>query len=100
LKWQATYVRIFAMSSQHRDPGLTVRPPADLKAAAQDALRARGRETRGFVVACLAALVADPDAFLDQLTEHWPADKPRGRPRRPAPPPASTTQDPQTPQPL
>ncbi|MHA4818768.1 hypothetical protein ACXZ65_30975 [Streptomyces aculeolatus] len=37
---------------------------------------------RAFVVACLAALVADPDRFLAQLDSHWPEQKPRGRPRR------------------
>ncbi|MEU6965109.1 hypothetical protein [Streptomyces chrestomyceticus] len=68
------------MSSQHRDPAMTVRPPAALKAAAETALG--DREMRAFVVACLAALVADPDRFLAQLDEHWPEEKPRGRPRR------------------
>jgi hypothetical protein len=70
------------MSSQHRDPALTVRPPADLKAAAQEALR--GREMQAFVVACLTALTADPDGFLARLEDHWPARKPLGRPRRSA----------------
>jgi hypothetical protein len=41
---------------------------------------------QAFVVACLTALVADPDGFLVQLAGHWPEEKPRGRPRRtPAP---------------
>ncbi|MGP3990800.1 hypothetical protein [Streptomyces sp. 3N207] len=70
------------MSSQHRDPALTVRPPADLKEAAQSALSARDIEIRAFVVACLKALVANPDQFLKVLTGHWPEKKPRGRPRR------------------
>ncbi|MFI6771171.1 hypothetical protein [Streptomyces sp. NPDC050355] len=68
------------MSSQHRDPPLTVRPPADLKAEAQAALAARDLEVRAFVVACLNALVADPDQFLSELGTHWPERKPRGRP--------------------
>lgn len=71
---------IFPMSSQHRDPALTIRPPAELKAAAQTALA--GREMRGFVVACLSALVSDPQGFLAQLEGHWPEKKPRGRPRQ------------------
>lgn len=70
------------MSSNHADPPLTVRPPGELKAAASDELDSRGLHMRSFVVACLAALRADPDGFLRLLTPHWPADKPRGRPRR------------------
>lgn len=69
-------------SSRHRDPGLTVRPPAAVKAAAQRELAQRGRETKAFVVACLNALISDPDGFLEHLAEHWPADTPRGRPRK------------------
>ncbi|GHE51097.1 hypothetical protein [Streptomyces capitiformicae] len=67
---------------RHRDPGLTVRPGADLKQQATQALSDRDREMQGFVVACLTALVADPDGFLERLAEHWPAEKPRGRPRK------------------
>lgn len=43
---------------------------------------------QGFLVACLNALVANPDGFLEQLKEHWPAEKPRGRPRKATSPPA------------
>ncbi|MFG1913081.1 hypothetical protein [Kribbella sp. NPDC048928] len=75
------------MGSQHADPALTVRAPADVKGRATEVLQARGLEMRGFVVACLTALAADPDALLNQIEPHWPAEKPRGRPRRePAPP--------------
>ncbi|MFJ3310268.1 hypothetical protein ACIPSA_46210 [Streptomyces sp. NPDC086549] len=74
------------MSSQHRDPPLTVRPPATLKADAQKELTNRGREMKAFIVACLNALVADPDGFLNLLNEHWPAETPRGRPRKTAEP--------------
>lgn len=79
------------MSSQHRDPGMTIRPPAELKAAAQTALG--DREMRAFVVACLAALVADPDRFLAGLDAYWPEKKVRGRPRKAAsdPSPADDT---------
>ncbi|UXY32044.1 hypothetical protein [Streptomyces sp. HUAS TT20] len=74
------------MSSQardrHRDPPLTVRPPAGLKEDALKALKARDRETKAFVVACLNALVADPDGFLERLDKHWPVQTPRGRPRK------------------
>ncbi|MFM9499874.1 hypothetical protein ACKI1Q_40620 [Streptomyces galilaeus] len=67
---------------RHRDPGLTVRPDATLKQQATQELSDRDREMKAFVVACLSALVADPDGFLEQLNEHWPAEKPRGRPRK------------------
>ena len=70
------------MSSQHRDPPLTVRPPADLKAEAQAALTARELELQAFVVACLAAVASDPDTFIESLGAHWPEKKPRGRPPR------------------
>jgi hypothetical protein len=66
----------------HRDLGLTVRPDATLKQLATQALSDRDREMKAFVVACLSALIADPDGFLEQLNEHWPAAKPRGRPRK------------------
>ncbi len=69
------------MSSQHADAALTVRPPADVKGAAQEALAVRDREMRAFVVACLTALAADPDRLLDLLGPYWPARKRRGRPR-------------------
>jgi hypothetical protein len=71
-----------SVSSQHADPALTVRPPAAVMNQAKEVLDGRGREIRGFVVACLSALNADPDRFLAQLAEHWPPTKPRGRPRR------------------
>lgn len=73
-------------NSRHRDPPLTVRPPAALKTAAQEELTSRNHETKAFVVACLKALVADPDGFLAHLAEHWPAETPRGRPRKTAAP--------------
>ncbi|WP_406490575.1 hypothetical protein OHB06_00855 [Streptomyces sp. NBC_01604] len=69
-------------SDRHRDPRLTVRPDTDLKQQATQALSDRDREMQGFVVACLNALVVDPDGFLERLKEHWPAEKPRGRPRK------------------
>jgi hypothetical protein len=73
------------MGSQHADPALTVRPPAEVKDRADAVLKERGLEMRGFVVACLAALADDPDALLAHLGKHWPAEKPRGRPRRSSP---------------
>ncbi|MFC1428596.1 hypothetical protein ACEZCY_36080 [Streptacidiphilus sp. N1-12] len=72
------------MSSQHRDPSMNVRVPAELKAATQQALG--GRELRGFVLACCTALVADPPAFLAGLEDHWPPPNPVGRPSKASPP--------------
>ncbi|MFF4787889.1 hypothetical protein ACFY3E_42060 [Streptomyces griseorubiginosus] len=70
------------MSSQHRDPALTIRPPADLRQAVTGQLNERNLEVQAFVVACFNALMADPDGFLGDLSEHWPDKKPRGRPRK------------------
>jgi hypothetical protein len=75
---------ILCMGSQHADPALTVRPPAEVKAAAQAVLDERDREMRAFVTACLAGVAAEPDKMLKLLTRYWPAPKARGRPRRPA----------------
>lgn len=73
------------MSSQHRNPPLTIRPPADLKAQATKALGER--QMQAFLVACLNALVDNPDSFLGSLTAHWPQEAARGRPRKTATPP-------------
>ncbi|WIX85837.1 hypothetical protein [Amycolatopsis sp. DG1A-15b] len=64
------------MPSKHRDPALTVRPPKDLKDDAQAVLSGRKLEMRAFVVACLTALVKDPERFLAALKPHWPDKKP------------------------
>jgi hypothetical protein len=84
------------MSSQHRDPALTIRPPADLRQAAARELNERNLEVQAFVVACFTALVADPEQFLEELTAHWPDKKPRGRPRKTDE--TSTAADPEEPQ--
>ncbi|TSE01607.1 hypothetical protein FOS14_03490 [Skermania sp. ID1734] len=70
------------MSSQHADPALTVRVPAEIKRRAHGELMARDLELRGFVEACLSAFAEDPDRFLTELSPHWPARKPRGRPAK------------------
>jgi len=79
------------MGSQHADPALTVRPPGEVKSQAEAVLKERGLEMRGFVVACLSTLAAEPDALLAQIAGRWPAEKPRGRPRRPPSPPVRTS---------
>lgn len=70
------------MPSQHANPALTVRPPADVKAAAQTELDDRGKEMQAFVTACLAAVANEPDKMLSVVEKYWPAPRPRGRPRR------------------
>lgn len=70
---------------QSRRQALTVRIPPELKTAALAELDTRGLEQRAFVAAALEALRTDPDSTLRWLAAHWPADKPRGRPRRPSP---------------
>jgi hypothetical protein len=69
------------MASQHADPPLTVRPPADALASAQAVLTEHDLAMRGFISACLNALAADPEGFLHSLDGHWPPEKPRGRPK-------------------
>ncbi|MFC1436058.1 hypothetical protein ACEZDB_36035 [Streptacidiphilus sp. N1-3] len=76
------------MSSQHRDPSMSVRVPADLQAATRQALG--GRDLRAFVLACCTALAADPQAFLAGLEEHWPPPSRIGRPPKVFPPAAQT----------
>lgn len=70
------------MPSQHANPQLNVRPPAEDLQPAKRILSGRGREISGFVIACLRALRADPDGFLGVLEQHWPSAAPRGS-RRP-----------------
>ncbi|MEU8718237.1 hypothetical protein [Streptomyces sp. NPDC048663] len=84
------------MSSQHREPALTIRPPADLRKAVSGELNERNLEVQAFVVACFNALLADPEGFLGELSEHWPDKKPRGRPRKTDP--ARTDSAPEAPQ--
>lgn len=70
------------MGSQHAEPeALTVRPGAEVKAAASRVLSERDLEMRAAIVACLTALAADPDGFVATLAPHWPPPKPRGRAR-------------------
>jgi hypothetical protein len=70
------------VSSQHADPAMTVRPPADVREKAVNLLARRQREMQAFIVACLGAFNADPDGFLEVVLPHWPAPKPLGRPTK------------------
>ena len=54
-------------------------PPEALLKEAQTLLRARERDMGVFMIACMNALVADPDGFPEQLVGHWPTIRPAGR---------------------
>lgn len=60
-----------------------VRGPVDEKEPAQQLLRAERRQLKGFVIACLRALLADPKGFLAGLEGHWPEERKPGRPKSP-----------------
>lgn len=75
------------------DRAVTIRPRAVVLDRAQDVLDERSLEMRGFFMACLAAVAADPDVLLTHIAQYWPEPKRRGRPPktaanadRPAPP--------------
>ncbi|MBA8827757.1 hypothetical protein FHX42_005164 [Saccharopolyspora lacisalsi] len=72
------------MSSQHRDPAITLRVSREIHDAAAARLDELGRTKSAFVQACMTALVADPDTVLPLLEPHWPEPKRWGRPRRSA----------------
>lgn len=45
---------------------------------AQEQLHQRGRRMGDFLRACIAWLLADPDAAVQALQAHWPPPRPRG----------------------
>lgn len=80
-KWQSR-CDTDRVTSQHRDPALTVRPDPAVRAAGQAALDTRSRGLQAFITACLACLAADPDRMLALLDPYWPPTKKPGRPPR------------------
>lgn len=69
-----------------RDPPLNVRPDRDARAAVLADLATRERDGHKLdmtqlVNAFFAAYLANPEAVLGILNEHWPAPKTKGRPR-------------------
>lgn len=72
------------MSSRHKNPSVSFRPPPEIKDDAKAELDARDLELAAFLTASLAALAADPDGLLKILNPHWPPPSPRGRPPRQA----------------
>lgn len=69
-------------ADRHANPKLTVRAPEQLRQAILDPLKQRGLTAQDFMIACLAALVADPDRQIEAVAPHWPEPKPKGRPRK------------------
>lgn len=71
------------MADRHKDqkgPDVYVRGPVPEKEPAQQVLKSEGRQLKGFVIACLRALLANPERFLAHLDGHWPEPKRAGRP--------------------
>lgn len=69
-----------ARADRHLDPKLTVRPTEELRQAVLEQLRRRGLTAQDYVIACLAALVADPDWQIKVVEPFWPEPKRMGRP--------------------
>lgn len=69
---------------RHKNPGMTVRPPAEAKTAAQAVLDEHGLQLKAFVTACLLALTDKPEEMLQLLMRYWPPQEPVGRPRKDA----------------
>jgi hypothetical protein len=70
------------VADRHIDPTVTVRPAAGDKAAATEALRARGWTIQAYLLACIAELLAEPDRRVAEVESYRPPSKPIGRPRR------------------
>jgi hypothetical protein len=69
------------MPSRHELTTSTFRPERDELTDAGGNLP-EGKTMDGFLRACLRTLRDDPRALLDLIGDRWPADKPRGRPRK------------------
>lgn len=69
-------------ADRHVDPKLTIRPTEELRRAVVDLLKQRGLTAQEYVIACLAALVAEPDRQIEAVARHWPEPKPKGRPHK------------------
>jgi hypothetical protein len=68
--------------AKHLGALVFIRPPREVKAAAKGALDERDVEMTAFLTACLIAVANEPDRLLALLQRHWPAPKPKGRPRK------------------
>ena len=66
---------------RHLGKRMTVRPPDDVKADAQEILNDHGWTMNDFLTACLALLTKNPKAFLARLADFRPPPR-RGRPRK------------------
>jgi hypothetical protein len=74
--------RIAVVPSQHRFRTRAFRPEPGEWEPAEEILTARGMTPGAFLRACLRWLASDPDEVLAVLGEHWPEQRPTGRPRR------------------
>ena len=82
--WLATWQTVIVTEGvkdpdRHKNPGVLGRPTPELREQAQTVLEGHGWTMNGFLVACLALLVRDPQALLAQLEPFRPPYK-RGRP--------------------
>lgn len=68
--------------SATRSDSVFVPGPVPGKTAAQQTLRAEGRSFKAFVIACVHALLSDPQRFLSTLDGHWPEEGKPGRPQK------------------
>lgn len=66
---------------RHENPGVLARPAKTLKEQAKRVLAEQGWTMNEFLIACLAALVRNPQGMLRRLGAHRPPRR-RGRPRR------------------
>jgi hypothetical protein len=87
-------VRVSTSDGERLGPR-SFRPDPDDYAKAQEQLRQRGRRMGDYLRACIAWLLADPDAAIEALQAHWPPPRPRGwqahrRPRQQDGPPPGT----------
>lgn len=79
------YERIRSVpTSKHADGEhqIGVYIPDELRDTVRALLKTRGWTLTAYVMACLLALQADPDAELEAKAPHRPPEKPRGRPPR------------------
>lgn len=67
---------------RHQGRRLTVRPPEDVRAAAQAVIdKRKGWTMNDFIASCLNALSQVPDSILASL-EPYKIETPKGRPRK------------------
>jgi hypothetical protein len=81
------YERLFGVISRHADRSESTRVPPEVSDAARAELEARGWTVFEFLGACLATVARRPTELIAMVESNRPAKKPKGRPRKAAPPP-------------